>query len=621
MQELISVCPVAVAALLLLARKLCELLGLPAPAVADILAATNVSRSAAYELVDVLAALVPTIARPRGRPPKPAVDVPVTGEADALKDAAFAFVMRHPGCARAGARQGYSDHYRRFVVEQRAAHAELDIETVARAVRVPLGTLKDWLRSPVTLLEEDPAPIVVDEATETQMAQMQTVLGAYKGWSGTFIDFCEHVQRDLRVPFGRALIAHILDAHGARHPQKRGRRSSDELAMRGAFRTFFPGAQWVGDGMQVPVVVNGDQFTFNFELNVDAHTDAFVGASVRDEEDSAAVVEALADGVATTGALPTALLIDNKPSNHTPDVDAALGDAIRIRATVERPQNKAHVEGAFGLFSQVLPDLVLDTRRSTHDVARALLVLVVTIWARTTNHRPRADRGGRARVDLYADAPTVEQVDNARRELREVAERQELARRTLEARRRPEVLALLDEEFVRLALLDPARHIRLAIAGHSQNAIVNGIAIFEAKRRAKTLPEGVDARYLLGIVKNVDAKTEGEHIAEAMLEMRLKFRDRVLAGLVAARDVICAQPDVTRVCADCVDRALETDSTLDRTFWLGALADVLLAQPDAARRQAHFLTAARRINATFAVPPRERQDAVRFVADRLVPLK
>lgn len=619
MQELISVCPVAVAALLLLARKLCELLGLPAPAVADIIAATNVSRSAAYELVDVLAALVPTIARPRGRPPKPSVDVTVTGEADALKDAAFAFVMQHPGCARAGARQGYSDHYRRFVIEKRAAHAQLDVETVARAVKVPLGTLKDWLRSPLTFLEEEEP--VVTEATDVQMAQMQTVLTAYKGWAGTFLDFWEHVQRDLRVPFGRALIAHILDAHGARHPQKRGRRSSDELAMRGAFRTFFPGAQWVGDGMQVPVVVNGDQFTFNFELNVDAHTGAFVGASVRDEEDSAAVVEALADGVATTGALPTALLIDNKPSNHTPDVDTALGDATRIRATLERPQNKAHVEGAFGLFSQVLPDLVLDTRCSTHDVARALLVLAVTIWARMTNHRPRADRGGRARVDLYADAPTVEQVDNARRELREVAERQEVARRTLEARRRPEVLALLDEHFLRLALIDPARHIRLAIAGHSQNAIVNGIAIFEAKRLAKTLPEGAGARYLLGIVKNVDAKTEGEYIAEAMLRLRLEFRDRVLAGLVAAREVVCAQPDVTRVCADCVDRALETDSTLDRTFWLAVIVDVLRAEPDAGRRQEHFLTAARRINATFAVPPRDRQDAVRFVTDRLVPLK
>jgi len=42
-------------------------LSLPAPDVAQIVAATKVSRSAAYDLVDVLAALVPTITKSRGR--------------------------------------------------------------------------------------------------------------------------------------------------------------------------------------------------------------------------------------------------------------------------------------------------------------------------------------------------------------------------------------------------------------------------------------------------------------------------------------------------------------------------------------------------------------------------
>ena len=616
--KLLSASPIAVAALLLLARTLCEHLALPAPAVEQILAATKVSRSAAYELVDALAALVPTIARPRGRPPKPAVVAPADDVAALMHDV-IAFLAEHPGCAHAGARQSYSDLYRHFVIEQRDLHEQLNVETFARAVHVPLGTLKDWLRSPTPPVEER-TPVVVDKVTEVQMAHIQTVLTAFAGWAGTFIAFCEHVRRDLRVPFGRALIAHILDAHGARHAHKRGRRTSDELAVRGAFRTFFAGAQWVGDGMRVPVVVNGEQFTFNFELNVDAHTGAFVGASVRDEEDSAAVVEALKDGIATTGALPLAELLDNKPSNHTLDVEAALGDAIKIRATPERPQNKAHVEGAFGLFSQVMPALVLDTHAGAHDVARALVVLAVTLWGRTTNHRPRAARGGRSRVDLYADAPSAEQVDAALVALREIAERQERARRTLEARRRPEVLVLLDEHFVRLGLIDPKRHIRLAIAGYPMDAIVDGIAIFDSKRGASTLPDGADARYLLGIVKNIAAKVEGEHLARTMLELRLAARDRMLTGLVAARDATCAQPDIKRVCAQCVDRALETQSPLDRAFWLSALTDVLLALHDIEQRHARFLAAARRIYATFAVSPRERQDAVRVVVDRLVPL-
>lgn len=613
-----AVCPLAIAALLLVARSRCKRLALPAPDMAQTLAATNVSRSAAYELAHELAALLPSLAKPPGRPPKPKAAAPAD-ETAALTRTVLAYVMRHPGCARSGRRQGYSDGFRHFVVELRDAHPACDVETFAHAVQVPLGTLKDWLRDPISATTEPERTPVASEESEAQMAQIQTVLSAYKRWSGSFVDFCDHVRRDLHVPFGRMLVAHVLEAHGVRRARRRGRRTADELAMRGAFRTYFPGAQWVGDGMQVPVVVDGKRFTFNLELDVDAHTGALAGVSVRDEEDSAAVVEALADGVVTTGALPLSFLLDNKPSNHAPEVHAALGDAIPIRATPARPENKAHVEGAFGLFSQVLPPLVLDTRTRVHDVARALLALVVLVWARTTNHRPRRDRGGCSRVELYADAPSPEQIENARRELRETAERQERARRTLEARRRPDVLALLDAHVARLALVDPEGHIRIAIAGYPMNAIVNGLSIFEGKRLAGTLPEGADARYLLGIVRNVAAQTEGEHVTRTMLALRLEARDRTLAQLVAERDAVCSASDLAQVSAACVDRALATASPLDREFWLGSLAEVLLGKLNAPRHAA-FLGAARRIHATFEVSPRERQDAVRILADRLLPI-
>jgi hypothetical protein len=366
----------------------------------------------------------------------------------------------------------------------------------------------------------------------------------------------------------------------------------------------------------VPVLVDGQRFHFNFELDVDAHTGAFTGACVRPEEDAAAVVEAFRDGVITTGQPPLALLLDNRPSNHTPEVDLALGDTLRIRATPARPQNKAHVEGAFGLFSQVLPDLVLDTRSGPLALAGALLSLVVQVWARTTNHRPRADRGGRSRVDLYADPPSDDDIARARCELRETVDRLERARRTREARCRPLVLHLLDSHFARLGLLDPQRSVRIAIAGHSLRAILAGISIFDAKLTAKTLPEGVDARYLLGIVKNVDAQTEGEHFARNLYDLRIEMRDRMLAAMVADRDAVVANSDVNLVIAECVDRALETDSPLRRTFWLDSLANVLRPHHDAARRTL-FLAAARRIEATFAVSPRERHDAVRVLADQV----
>ena len=175
---------------------------------------------------------------------------------------------------------------------------------------------------------------------------------------------------------------------------------------------------------------------------------------------------------------------------------------------------------------------------------------------------------------------------------------------------------LLDTHFTRLGLLDPERHIRVAIAGHPLDAIVDGIAIFEGKRLAQTLPDGVDARYLLGIVRNIAAQTEGEHIARRLFALRLEVRDTMLASLVAARDAVCAGE---RVLKDCVDHALATESPLERTFWLDSLADVILAREQTLHASL-FSAAARRIEATFAVAPRERHDAVRLLADRVVPL-
>ena len=215
------------------------------------------------------------------------------------------------------------------------------------------------------------------------------------------------------------------------------------------------------------------------------------------------VIEAFDSGIATTGARPLALLLDNKPCNHSPVVDAALGDTLRMRATPEKPQNKAHVEGAFGLFSSA----AAARHRHEPDAAR---------------HRARLPRRRRRPLGAH-DQPSPTQRSRwsiARRPVRRcsdagadragqarVAPRDHDARSRRAGRARPgaapRVFALLDESFSRLGLEDPERHVRVAIARYPLDAIVGGVSTFDAKRSARTLPDGVDARYLLGIVRNI----------------------------------------------------------------------------------------------------------------------
>lgn len=618
------VSPLLVAALLLAARTFLRTLGMDAPREADVLAATGAGRSRAYELRNDLLEWLPSLLRPVGRPAVEPSAPPPSRTAE-LAAVVLRFVMDHPGCVWGGERRGYSDAFRVFLLELRERHADLDGVAFAAAVQVPLATLEDWLRAGPVLLPQrepqaqlEPADVPRDDPRALGL-YVQTLIDAYERWDGPWTEFCRYVQRHLRVPFGRDRIATILHACGVRPIDRRPGRSPDEVALRGSFETFFPGAQWVGDGMELPVYVNGRRFTFNVELDVDAFSAAIVGGSLRDEEDAQAVTEALADGVETTGAPPVALLLDNRPSNHTDQVVDALGDTIKIRATAGRGQNKGHVEGAFGLFQQTAPDLDLDTD-DPREVARQLAWYAVVIWARTLNYRPRKKRGGRSRVDIYRDTPVSdEQIDRARQELRKRQQIQERARLTREARQNPLVRALLDEAFQRLALDDPDRSIRAAIARYSLDTIVDAIATFEGMRQADPPTAPRDARYLLGIARNIAHVHDAIPITEALIRDRRAVRDRLLADLDAERDrIVATVPNGHERLAALLDQALATDRLLDRLFWLHAAGDLVHEQP--AQQHEHLArTAARRIHAAFRLSRSERHLAVRLLMRRIWP--
>ena len=614
-----NVSPELLAALLLAAGSELDRLDLPHPSPAQILETTAAGRSRAYELKASLLELLPSLLRPRGRP----VSEPKAREdSSALTREVLRFLMQHPGAVcGAGERQRYSDEFRLFVLELFERHPELDLTALADAVEVPLGTLKVWVSAkPCGSSPGSPGEPARNPAEQTRELQIQTVLAAWKDWKGPFTDFCAHVRDHLRIPFGRSFIAGILQVHGVRLVRRRGGRSPDERALRKAFETFFPGAQWVGDGTSVAVELNGIVFTFNFELVVDADTDGFVGASIRLQEDSEAVCEAFDDGVKTTGTPPLAMLLDNKECNQTAQVDATLGATLHLPATLGRPQNKAHVEGGFGLFRQMAPSLVFDAD-SPQGLAEQILKAVVQTWARTLNHKPRSDRGGRSRVELYGDrVPTPAQVAQARAALEERLRQLRLARQTLEARLSPEIRLVLDEAFSRLGLADPEGNLRTAIARYPLNAILAGIAVFEGKKATGTLPEGVDGRYLLGIVRKIVEQDEGLAIAEALLRLRLEVRDSALASLVKARDSTREKTkEPASVVAAFVDSALVTDRRLDRIFWLQATAGVIAQQPAKAHASL-FRLAARRIHATYSVPSLERQAVTRTLAAYVFPI-
>lgn len=598
--------PALTAGLLLAALPFIQQHQLPGPTAAAVLQATGATRTTAYKVKALVESVLPELLRPPGRPPNPPPAVDATTRL-ALAHKIRDFLFAHPGCVSSGRRNVYSERFHLFVLELNE-DTELPYEVVAEETGVPLGTLKDWMRG------ERPEVQPVNAATAKGPAEsrIQTVLDAWERWDGTTKDFVTHVQFDLRVPFSRKTIQDLLRSHGV-HIPKRRRRDPDASAGRGSFETFFPNAQWVGDGTELVIHLLGHRVTVNLEFLVDTDTAAIVGASIRSTEDAIAVTEAFADGVHITVEAPIAVLLDNKPSNHGEVVDEALGDTLRLRSRPYEPTDKPHVEGVFGLFKREAPDLVLQGG-TPEELATEVARLVVTTWARAANHRPRLDREGKSRVDLFRGAePTEEDKARAREALRERQRKQERARQTRARRQDPIARAILDSAFGRLGLEDPERHLRTAIASWPLDAIIEGIAVFEGKKRAGTLPDGVDGRYLRGIVKNLAQEREGWEISEALLRERLGARDAMLQHLGRRQDAIEEEAESTETLIKrYVGLAMETRRGIDRTFWLLATADVIRGE-----REVDYKTllrlGARRIHGTYSVPHRERLAATRLL--------
>ncbi len=622
------------AAFLLVAANCFRKLNLQAPSSSQIIETVGAGKTRAYKLTSAVEQSIEGLSRTAGRPSNPKPETPRdTGH---ISRRVVEYIMENAGCVSMSGKQRrkYSDDFRYFIVELWEQEKEnIDTAAFAHAALIPEGTFKEWIGSVRESSSENPEMESISEqqnpdceepdssARKLSCAQIETLLEAWKNWHGDFSPFCKHVEKHLRLSFKRTMIAGILEKSGVRIPERRSGRSPDEKALRDSFETFFPGAQWTGDGTQVSIEIDSCVFTFNVELMVDTFSSALVGLSVSNEEDSDAVIEAFKDGVQSTGDNPLCLLVDLKPCNHTAEVKDCVDETIIMTATKGRAQNKAHVEGAFGLIKKTLPDLKINAS-SMKETARRIIELVAITWARTLNHKSRPRRGNLSRVEQYnASAPTEQQVKDAKKLLEQRVEKQRKANETIRARQDPVKIQMLSNAFERFGLIDPNGNLISAIARYPLDAVLSGIATFEGKKKSGTLPEDVDGRYLLGIVKNISQMHEGMFTAQALLKERLNAKDFLLAELQNQLEILCRfQKSPHRLVDALIEKALETDRFIDRTFWLSSASDILSGLP-LSERKSFYANACRRIHSTFKIPYQDRCRIVSLLASKVVELR
>ena len=576
--------PSVVAALLLTALDQLQQLAMPRPlTVAEVVTATGSSRSQAYEMKRRLSAACATLHESAGRPPsKP----PSSDDRVAVLQAVRDWLFVHPGAVvEREHRREYCPGFRRFVVALTAPDepaSNMTTAVLSDTVGVPIGTLKDWLARPDDVsVPTSPSPPDTPDEPPTDPAvhaDTATILLTYSSWTGSFVTFCEHLRTDHGLKCGRTYVSSVLQAAGLRSPKRRG--GPKQAPWSGeTFRRLFPGAQWIGDGTELAIELDGKRFVFNLEAIVDTHTNAAVGVDVRDTENETALLTAFHNGLITTGEHPLAFTVDNKPSNLTDVVADSIAPTDVLRATPGRGQAKAPVEGLFGLFEQTAPPLTVrgDTPR---EHARSILALCCTLWLWARNGRPRRRLGGRSPIDVYRnERPDAGQIENARRWITELKRRSDKARQTAEARADPVRRSLLREGLARLDIDDPGQKLEIELATYACEAIVRGLATYEAKAANGTVPDADPGRYLGGIIRKLNDRLELQATADCLLDLRIRQRNLTLDRVRADFDQLRRTTLPVDLPAALAERAMEAATQPAIRFYTRKAAAAVAALP------------------------------------------
>ncbi len=651
-----SLKPSVNAAILLLAREVLRHTDTTLPwTAAQVVSLTCASRSQAYAMRDRLLSSCANLHERPGRPGRQPTSDTVEDVLRAVRD----YLFEHAGAVSLrNDRTRYTEGFIAFVLGLGAPGAlaqGLTLALLADATGVPHGTLKSWMRlpssstpgedqgtptphdpgtaseateddtssdgdgssttdedhgadtAPTTDEEFDPASLAVDP-------EVAAILAEYPRWHGDFTSFVEHLRKHHRLRHGMTFVSTVLQAAGLRQPKPRG---GPKMApwSRDTFRRLFPGAQWLGDGTELAMTVAGQSFVFNLEAVLDVHTNAVTGIDVSDVEDAQALLAAFGHGIDTTGAAPMALSVDNKPCNHSPLVHDSLAPTEVVPSTPGRGQAKAPLEGAFGLFEQTAPPLVVDGD-TPRELAGSMLALITTVWAWARNGRPRRRLGGRSPASVYlTHRATPEEIEQARQWIAELKRRAEQARNTAERRTDPVRRQLIREALLRHRIEDPAEKLELTIAGYGMEAILRGIAIFDAKVACGTVPPPADpGRYFASIVRNTDSRLELERFADSLLALRLRHRDLTLDPFQKSLERLRNHHDPTALPAVLVRRTLDARADIDARFFTHAAADALLTLP-AQLRSRLLPTLLRIVYGCIRVPKQRRADIIAALTD------
>lgn len=464
----------------------------------------GVNRTQVYERKGQIEDILETIelAGP-GRPESRVAPDPITEERQGwqLREKVLRYRLDYPGAAvtHESSYTTYSDAYIRFLLDL-LEEWQGSVERFCQEVEVPYQTLRSWGRrdqaNPYMGHHNRPYPDMPTTASEDfrQIVEDRTT------WQGSLRDFFKYESARMHLSpssIRRVLvICGMLPVKSQKGPRYRGSTTQCE-----------PGNVLVTDGKEVEVIFTGTgevgAYNWSRQGGIDQATACHTAVMITDTECAEGVRDAFDESCAFLGRPPQGLVHDNKPIHSDQNLrDHVEQTTLMIPATLNRPENKAVVEGEFGKFEQEVGTIYLNDK-SEEDLKKSAVHEIIRAYTSGINHAGRVEFDGKSRQRVLQEA--CPDPDKDRKFIEQLHADHTKTQRVDMLPTYNMSLALLDEGFKRFRIedLDPQGKTRQWLAGtFTPEAIRQGLAIFGTERGKGRIKNRSAHRYLVKVIQN-----------------------------------------------------------------------------------------------------------------------
>ena len=317
-----------------------------------------------------------------------------------LREKILRYRLDHPGAVvtHESGYTTYSDGCIRFLLDL-LEEWQGSIEGFCQEAEVPYQTLRSWGKkdqsTPYTRHHDRQCPDMPATASE----DFRQVVEDFTTWEGSIRDFFKHESARMHLSpssIRRVLvICGMLPVKSQKGPRYRG---STELCE--------PGNVLVTDGKEVEVIFTGtgEIGSYNWQGIVDQATVCHTGVVLTDTECAEGVRDAFDESCEFLGRSPQALLHDKKPIHSDQNLrDHVEQTTLMIPATLNRPENKAVIEGEFGKFEQAVGTIYLNDE-SEEALKKSAVHEIIRAYTSGINHAGRVELDGKSRQQVLQKA-------------------------------------------------------------------------------------------------------------------------------------------------------------------------------------------------------------------------